>query len=703
MAGAKRRAVLALLSLEFGHSVSVERFFEMLWSDEPPTQAKAALQGHVAALRKVLAGTSFRLVTRAPGYLLTGDADQVDLLRFEALTARALATGDDAESAVLLQEALDQWTGTALADLPETELRRAFVERLDESRNQAVSAWAERQLRLGAGAVAVPVLEQQVRADSLREQPIALLIRCLHQAGRSAEALTTYHHTRIRLDDELGVTPGPALRDALAAVLAYEQDPVPPRPQAAPTAPPGPAPADTGLALPRQSRGFVGRTVESRWLDHECGPDRAGFGLAAVVGPAGVGKSSTVIRWAHSVASGFPDGLLFIDLQGFAPDGPRDPAEVFGQLLRGLGVPEDAIPEDRAARTALYRDRTEGRRLLLILDNAGSADGIADLLPAGSSCATVVTSRNTLEGLVVTEGAAMLRLEALSCEDALSLLMRFLTPDRVRAEPEAAKRLIALCDRLPLALRIASAKLASRPGWTLAHLVEELEDEETRLPALDTYGLVSMRTALRLTYSRLPPKAGQLLGLLSAHPAAEVDAFSVAALLGTDVAAARHALDSLVAYHLVTESAPNRYSRHSLIRLFGVELLAGHGPEVRRAALVRLLDHYLEWTRRVGIHLLPRAGPFACAADPPRAMPQITGVRSALNWFRTEEYTIRALVTAAAADGEHERALRLARIYNEDTVRHLKSAVAFHRRRGDLTLAAQLTKQSARIRRSPVG
>jgi len=148
VAGAKRRAVLALLSLEFGHSVSVERFFEMLWSDEPPTQAKAALQGHVAALRKVLAGTSFRLVTRAPGYLLTGDADQVDLLRFEALTARALATGDDAESAVLLQEALDQWTGTALADLPETELRRAFVERLDESRNQAVSAWAERQLRL---------------------------------------------------------------------------------------------------------------------------------------------------------------------------------------------------------------------------------------------------------------------------------------------------------------------------------------------------------------------------------------------------------------------------------------------------------------------------------------------------------------------------------------------------------------------------
>ncbi|MFC8448901.1 BTAD domain-containing putative transcriptional regulator [Kitasatospora sp. NPDC057223] len=604
LAGPKRRAVLALLAIEFNRAVPLGRFFELLWDEEPPAQARAALQGHVAALRKVLDGTAFELRTCAPGYLLTGDAGQVDLLRVEALAARAeAAPGDDRSAAVLLKQALDLWYGVPLADLPDTALCRALGDRLGETRARVLTSWAERQLRLGHGAAAVPALEQYVRGNGLREQAVALLMRCLHQDDRVPDALDAYHRARARLDEELGIAPGPALREALGAVLRDESAgrplPYAPAPGSPGARVPGrrppydhPAVAAAGLALPRRPDGLVGRTAECRWLDRECGPERTGGGLAVVTGPAGVGKTAIAVRWAQDATADFPDGQLFVPLRGFDPAGPTPPGEALGRLLRALGLPESAVPDDPAARTALYREETRRRRLLVVLDDARDAAQVAALRPAGARCATVVTTRSTLEELAVTQGAALLGLDALPAAEAAELLARLLPPGRAAAEAEPARRLAALCDRLPLALRIAAARLASHPAWTIDALTTVLEEERTRLLLLDTPGDVGLRSRLTMTYRRLPWDAAQLLALLAVHPGPEVDAYAAAALLGTDMPAARLALAALTEHHLLAERAPGRYEQPGLVRAFGAELLAEQGESVRYGAAGRLLDHY---------------------------------------------------------------------------------------------------------------
>ncbi|MBV6701896.1 AfsR/SARP family transcriptional regulator [Kitasatospora aureofaciens] len=656
--GAQRRAVLALLALELNRTVAVERLVELLWDDEPPAHPKAALQGHIAALRKVLAASAFELTTRSPGYHLTGDPAAVDALAAEELAARAAATDDDATAAALLEQALRLWQGAALADLPSTALSAALARRLDGTRTELLTAWARRQLRLGRGFAAVPALEQAVAADGLREPVVALLVRCLHQSGRTSAALDAYHRARACLAEELGVSPGRELQQALADVLTDGQ----PEPDGQPDEPPVPALSAAPDQLPTPPRGFVGRETEERWLDAQCGPDRTGDGLAVVVGPAGVGKTATAVRWAHRAAPGFPDGRLFVDLRGFDPAGPADPAHALGRFLRALGVPEPAIPEDRSARAALFREQTRGRRMLVVLDNARSADDVADLLPAGPGCAAVVTSRNSLEELVVADGAAMLQVDVLPDADARRLLELRLTAERVAAEPDAARRLVELCDRLPLALRIAAARLTARPGWQLADLVAELADERTRLSTLATPdGSIGVHSALTLTYRHLPSDARNLLPLLAPHPGIEVDLCAAAALLRKGTDATRLALGSLAAHHLLTETAPGRFARHDLVRLYGAELFAELPAAHQRDAFHRLVDYELLAAGAAIRRLNPYHEPFRPPGTEHLALPRLTDARATLAWCHAEEPVLRALVTVAADRGEYDRAWRLAR------------------------------------------
>ncbi|MFE7525167.1 BTAD domain-containing putative transcriptional regulator [Kitasatospora sp. NPDC057542] len=660
VAGAQRRAVLALLALRLGHLVTVDQLCELLWDEQPPPSARAAVQGHVAALRKVLADTPFELHTRDSGYLLDGPAGTVDALRFEELTGaadRQAGLGACTAAVALLEEALRLWRGEALADLPDTPLRAAAVDRLKQSRTAALLHWAGLRLGQGTGASAVPLLEQGVRMDGLREELVALLMRCLHQAGRPAEALTAYHQARVRLDDELGINPGPALRAALAVVLADDRAVEPP-----PTAPPRPEPAPllplVPRQLPRRHPDFVGRTTDLARLDRACGPARAGDGPVLVVGPAGVGKSALVTDWAHRVADRFPDGLLHAELHGLAPDGPALPEAVLARFLRALGVPEDGVPAERAARAALYRERSRGRRLLVLLDDAADADQVADLLPAGPAGAAVVTGRGSLEGLVTLEGATLLRLAALPEDDALHLLERALTPERLRAEPEAAARLAGLCDHLPLALRIAAARLAARPDWTIAELVAELADERTRLAALDADGTLSVAGRLRLTHRRLSEPAAELLTALAAHPGREVDTPASAALLGSDTAAAHRALGELASHHLLTGTAPGRHARTDLVRLYGAGLLAERPEQHRRLLRERLADHYLAALRHCGFFLDPGQEDTAPPAPPAQPLPTAVDIRTALDWFDAEEPALSALI--ASPDTDPARAWRLA-------------------------------------------
>ncbi|MFE2408550.1 BTAD domain-containing putative transcriptional regulator [Kitasatospora sp. NPDC059408] len=669
VAGAKRRAVLALLALELGRCVRIERFYGLLWDDEPPIQAKAALQGHIAALRKHLHGTPLTLHTQAPGYLLDGDRECVDIHRFTTLTTRAADEPDDEAAAALLGQALALWDGPALADLPATEQRHGLANQLDRAREQALHDWTERLLRTGRGAAALPSLERHLHTDWLQEPTVALLVRCLHQAGRPAEALRLYHRARAGLAAELGMWPGTALQAALAVVLADERATADTgtseNPPAAPARPTAATPRSTTGSLPRRTAGFVGRDAELRWLDQACGPGRPDHALAVVVGAAGAGKTATAVRWAHTAAGGFRDGHLHCDLRGFDPARPSEPAEVLGRFLRALGLAEAEIPEDHARRGALYRALTAERELLVLLDNVRSAEDVTELLPAGPRSATVVTSRHTLEDLVVTEGAALLRLEPLPQTDALALLSQVLGVERLAAEPVAARRLAGLCDHLPLALRIAAARLAAQPAWSVADLVAEAEDERTRLPALDAQGGVSVRSALNLTLRRLPPTAARLVALLAVHPGPEIDVPAAAALLEARPAEVRGALGELAAHHLLTETAPGRYGRHDLVRLYGRELLDGDPPARRHAALVRLLDYYLTAAMAGASRLQPHLTEFEQpVAFPPPDLPHLPDVRTALDWFRTEEPTVRALVAAGARAGEGDRSWRLAFLAN---------------------------------------
>ncbi|RSS83739.1 BTAD domain-containing putative transcriptional regulator [Streptomyces sp. WAC06614] len=785
VAGANRRAVLAILALEFGRTVPVERFCELLWGEEPPARSKAALQGHVAALRKALDGSSLQVVTRPQGYVLTGDAESVDAHRFAALVARAEAEPDRAGAAALLDQALGLWHGSALAGTPDTDLRRSLASQLDTARTQALAAWAERLLDLGSGSAAVPALERAVRDDGLQEPLAALLIRCLDQAGRGSEAAAVYHRVRTRLDEELGITPGRVLQAAFASVGAGPADrsaapaappstvaaalphafPTPAAPPSAsavaaappsaaaavspravaaapssafsfpaaspsssagaaavpPEVPGGPgapgvpavpgarAPLPAGPAgrmLPRRPPGFVGREAESALLDAECGPERTGGGLAVVVGPAGVGKTATVVRWAHSRAAGFPDGQLFVDLRGFDPAGPADPAEALEKFLRALGVPPTAVPQDPAGRAALYRELTRHKSLLVVLDNARSAAEVTALLPSGTRCATVVTSRNTLEDLLVTDGAVVVRLGTLPPGEARQLLERLLTPARVAAEPEASERLAALCGRLPLALRIAAARIAARPDWTIGQLVDELADERTRLQALDTQGSVSVRTTLTLTHPHLDGTAVRLLPLLTLHPGPEIDAFSAAALLGSSAADARRALDSLAAYHLLDEGTPGRYSHHELIRLHGTELLTERPMAERRRAAAGLLEYALATADRAAALLQPQVRPLERrTGGQPQELPPLTDVRSTLAWFDGEEPVIRGVVLAAAEQGRHVPAWQLAHsadaLYRSSGrpahgLECLRAGLEAALRTGDRTATARLEALTAR-------
>ncbi|WP_380283782.1 BTAD domain-containing putative transcriptional regulator [Kitasatospora purpeofusca] len=730
-AAAKRRAALALLALELGRTVPVGRFFELLWGETPPAQARAALQGHIAALRKLIAGSDLVLSTRPPGYRLDGPAHAVDSLLFEQLVAQAAAertpAGDEA-AAGLLRRALDLWHGpAALADLPETDLRDALADRLRKDRALALEAWAERLLRLGLGAAAVSDLDRALESDPWNEPLAALLVLCLNQAGRPWDALNTYHRTRRRLAADLGVGPGAALRSAVSGLLAKEPGrgpsaaaptriiglprqggttgtisttgtigttapaaaPRSPRAASAPTPfasckptprasiargenrsigqlqPPAagfrPAAPAVGRPspdqLPRPTTGFVGRSAELRKLG-ELLPHGAGLGV--LVGPAGTGKTATAVRWAHDAAAAFPDGRLFADLNGFGPGRPAEPAAVLGRFLLALGVPQAALPGDRAARAALYRSLTRERRLLVVLDNVRDTRGLTDLLPSGPYGATVITSRSSLEDLVVAEGAAPLRLGPLPAEDARRLLEHLLGRARVAAEPEAADRLAELCGRLPLTLRITAARLATRPGWAIADLVPELADERTRLNALDTRGSTSLRASLDLTLAHIPDTAAHLLALLAVHPGTETDVPAAAALLGADPAEAGGALAALAAHHLLTETSPGRYRRCDLIRLYGTELLDARPAGERTAATAALADHYLAAVAHGAALLQPAPGAGADSAAGRTGRPRFPTVRSTLDWFQAEEPAVRGLVAATAEGGDAHRAWQLA-------------------------------------------
>ncbi len=662
------RVLLAALLVHAGAPVAADALAEVVWDGSPPSGAAVTLRSHVVRLRRVLGPrVGARLVTRYPGYLLQAGEDEVDALRFRRLTqdgGTALRGGDWARADRLLGEALNLWRGVALADVASESLRQDEGQDLEAMRLQAEEWRADAALHLGRHAELVPRLQSLATQHPLRERFHAQLTLALYRCDRQAEALAAYHRARDVLVEQLGVEPGPGLQELHQRILSAD-------PALTVTGPPGLTEREPQPEVPRELpptvRGFTGRAAELRALTGLL--DRPGeqapgtVVISAIGGTAGVGKTALAVHWAHQAAGRFPDGQLYVNLRGYDPDQPVSPADALAGFLRSMGVPSQDIPPEPGQRAARYRSLLAGKRMLVVLDNAGSADQIRALLPGTPACTVVVTSRDALAGLVARDGAARLDLDVLPLDDAVALL-RTLIGERVDAEPGAAEELSGQCCRLPLALRVAAELAVARPAIPLAGLTRELADLRQRLDQLEAGGDpgTDVRAVFSWSYRHLGADAARAFRLLGLHPGPDFEPYAAAALTDTTLRHASQLLNALVGAHLIQPAAAGRYSMHDLLRGYACELAAAlDGGEGQQAALTRLFDHYLQHTAAAMDILFPaeRGGrpPMPRPATP--VLP-LAGLTAAREWLDGERAVLVTAAGHAAVHGWPGHATRLA-------------------------------------------
>jgi tetratricopeptide (TPR) repeat protein len=399
---------------------------------------------------------------------------------------------------------------------------------------------------------------------------------------------------------------------------------------------------------------LLARTADTTVAAGVMGGDSTAVVIAAVSGTAGVGKTALALRWAHQVRHAFPDGQLYVNLHGFDSEQPLSTADALAGFLRALGLPGQNIPVEVEERAAAYRSLLDGRRMLVVLDNASSVEQIRPLLPGAPSCVVVVTSRDSLAGLVARHSARRLNLDLLPLEDAVALLAA-LIGGRVQAEPEAATTLARLCARLPLALRVAAELAASCPTISLAQLVGELADEQRRLELLDAGG--DARTAVRgvffWSYHHLPAIVRRAFRLIGLHPGPDFDPYAMAVLADTGHDQAEHIVDLLARAHLIQSPRPGRYGMHDLLRAYAIYLADVEDSEAeQRAGLTRLFDHYLA-TAAAAMDILVPAEQHRRPRIPPPATPTppMPDRAAARAWLDTERITLIAVSAYTAARG----------------------------------------------------
>jgi tetratricopeptide (TPR) repeat protein len=416
--------------------------------------------------------------------------------------------------------------------------------------------------------------------------------------------------------------------------------------------------------LPAGVRGFVGRVAELARLHRVMGGS-AGTAIATVSGTAGVGKTALAVHWAHQVAERFPDGQIFLDLRGFDGSGRAvEPAEAVRDVLDALQVPEDRVPVGLAARTALFRSLVATRQMLIVIDNARDTAQVRPLLPGGSGCLVLITSRNQLPGLVATDGAHPIGLDLLDAAESRDLLAARLGADRVAAEADAVADVVDRCAGLPLALAIVAARAATNPHFSLPDLAGELCDERIRLDALGTDEPGSMvRSVFSWSYHALEPAAATMFRRLGSHPGPAISLPAAASLAGSPESEVRPALAELTRANLLTESSPGRYSCHDLLHAYAAEVARTvDGPDVLHAARSRMIGHYLHTACTADRLLLPhREPPIVLDPLPAGTTPETPDDRDgAMRWFATEHRALVAVTREAAATGFEADAARLA-------------------------------------------
>jgi DNA-binding SARP family transcriptional activator len=674
----QQRVLLATLLLNAGRVVSLDALAEVLWDGEPPAGARGALHSAVQRLRATLGSSGADLIeTQPPGYLITVEDGELDVRAFSMLAARghaAAEAGRWTDAADLLREALALWRGEPLADVPSVLLRDREVPPVEDQRIQALATRIDADLHLGRHGEVVAELRQLVAAHPLQEQFHAQLMLSLYRSGRQADALAAFQDVRRVLADELGIDPGPELALLHQRILAADsellssadEEPAGAAPEtdSAPIA--TPSRRDSAAAqdqvvprqLPTATRHFAGRAEALKALAGLAGEatgDSPATVITVIDGTAGIGKTTLALHFAHQVADRFPDGQLYVNLRGFDPGGPpMPPSEAIRLLLDALSVPSARIPTGLEAQVGLYRSVLAGRRILVLLDNARDVDQVRPLLPASPGSLVIVTSRSQLTSLVAAEGAFPLTLDVLAEADAHELLARRLGAERVAGDLPAAAELIQLCAGLPLALSIAAARSASQPALSLAALSAELRGAGGRLNALDAgHVATNVRAVLSWSYHQLNASAGRLFRLLGLHAGPDISAAAAARLADLAPDEARRTLGELTRAHLLFQYAPGRFGCHDLLRAYAAELTQSvDSADERRAAIGRMLDHYLHTAASAALLLHPTRRPVTLVSATPGATPEFIGdVAQALAWFQAERRVLMAAAARAAEAG----------------------------------------------------
>ncbi|MEV4871327.1 AfsR/SARP family transcriptional regulator [Streptomyces syringium] len=660
------QTVLAALALRAGSLVTVDELIDRLYHDDPPSSARRVVVNYVHRLRTHIdrvdtdggARPSSLIGTTADGYVLRLPEEGVDALRFGLLTARArrrARDGDLSAAVACLEEALGMWRGPALAGLPgpgAEDQRRA----LTEQRASAMEHRLELLLECGHSAELVPDILRALETYPYRERLHGALMLALYRSGRGAEALLAYDHARRVLADELGIDAGPALRALHAAILAEDRALL-----AAPSAVDEEAPARADLVragdqvppppaqLPPMPCDFTGRHDQIAALVSALtgGGEHA---AAVITGMGGVGKTALALRTAHAVAGSYPDGQLYANLRG--PDGtPCDPAGILTSFLTALGIGHERFPASLVDRTALFRTLLSQRAVLVVLDNATSVAQVEPLLPGAARCAVLITAR----ALAAMPATLTVPLVGLGPDDAVELIGKVAGMRRLAEEPDAVAALAAACGHLPLALRAAGARLATRPAWSVAALLARVSDQARLLGELRV-GELTVEAVFELSASQLAPQQARAFMALSIPHCAEFDVKGAAAVLDLPERETEAVLEALVDAVLLETHAPGLYHFHDLVGAYArakaqAELTEGERREVVRRAADYLCAGVVAAVRASQ----PLAGPLTAEIHPRRsAGPEVGDAYEAMVWIRRVMPTVAAVVEQAAVCGDRD-------------------------------------------------
>ncbi len=642
---AKVRIVLATLLLRVGQVVSVNELTERLWDQDPPRNAKGAVQTYIKRLRDVLGEAGGLVETRPSGYAISIPPEAFDLGRYQLHRERARlaeASGDLQTESKELRAALRLWRGQPLSDVDSQWLQQQEVPPLKESFVQALERRIETDLALGLHAEVVGELRALVSEYRFREGLWKQLILALYRSNCQAEALDAYQDLRTMLHDELGVEPCEEIESLHRQVLKQDSQLDPPAPGVDRLEEPAPL-----LQLPASPADFIGRQEFVDRMLTELAPaqTKAGVPIVALSGPPGVGKTALAVHVGHLLRQAYPDGSLYIDMRGFSGVPPITASEALVRLLRTLGTPAERIPHDTDEQASLFRAVLADRRILLVIDNVANPTQVRPMIPGAAGSAVIITSRHRLHGLIATNGARPIALGPMQPAEASALLIAILG-DRAGEEAGESARLTALCGYLPLAMRIAAASLAIMPSWSIAAYTEWLSVEDRVLALATDDGYVAVERAFELSYETLVPDLARLFRLLSTISGPDFDRYVVANLVQVTVNDAERMLDRLVAVNLLHSHAPLRYHFHDLIANYARLLLERHdGPDVAAAARRRLRLYYLHAAsaaRHVLYPQLPQLQPPARQAD--LIVRDLLDQKVARDWFEAEAMNLQAVI-----------------------------------------------------------